>query len=77
MAASNSEADVVEGKRLEFNSRMYKGILMMDCEAEQIEAMNTKEDDIWVCSYPRSGMYMTHCKIILFLAVQIPRLCSF
>ncbi|XP_060576816.1 sulfotransferase 1E1-like isoform X2 [Ruditapes philippinarum] len=39
--------------------RRFKGILMWQCEAEEFETMETRADDIWICTYPRSGTTMT------------------
>ena len=40
------------------HSVVYKGISMLNYELkeiDEIEKMEIKEDDIWVCSFPRSG----------------------
>lgn len=45
-------------KWLKETTQNYKGITMFrTClqEIEEIEKMEIKEDDIWVCSFPRSG----------------------
>ncbi|XP_060556050.1 amine sulfotransferase-like [Ruditapes philippinarum] len=39
--------------------RRFKGILMWQCEAEEFETMETRADDIWICTFPRSGTTMT------------------
>jgi hypothetical protein len=38
--------------------KVYKGILMFENEIEEIEHMDTREDDIWVITYPRSGKFL-------------------
>ena len=53
---NDSTATSEEMPELRLGTRVYKGVYMMQCEAELISTMNTREDDIWVCSYPRSGM---------------------
>lgn len=37
--------------------REYKGVIMQNNDIEDIEVMDTYVDDIWVCSFPRSGIY--------------------
>ena len=47
-------------KWLENSTQEYKGINMFNSclqEIEAIEQMEIKEDDIWVCSFPRSGKF--------------------
>ncbi|XP_052791276.1 sulfotransferase 1A1-like [Mya arenaria] len=39
--------------------KIYKGIPMFENEVEKIETMDTRPDDIWVCSFPRSGTTLT------------------
>lgn len=45
--------------RLQLESMMHQGILILKCEIEEIKKMEMKEDDIWVCSFPRSGTTLT------------------
>ncbi|XP_060565968.1 sulfotransferase 4A1-like [Ruditapes philippinarum] len=45
--------------------KIYKGILMFENEIEEIEHMDTREDDIWVITYPRSGTTMTQEMVYL------------
>ena len=42
-------------ERLPLVRKVYKGVLMFENEIEEIENMDTREDDIWVITYPRSG----------------------
>ena len=44
-----------EKPRLIFKTKVYKGVVLLENEIEEIEKMEIKDDDIWVCSYPRSG----------------------
>ena len=44
-----------ERPRLKFKTKTYKGIILLENEIEEIENMEIHDDDIWVCSYPRSG----------------------
>lgn len=39
--------------------RRFKGILMWQNEAEEFETMETRDDDVWICTFPRSGTTMT------------------
>ena len=36
----------------------YKGVVTYCFELPEIEKMAIRDDDIWVCSFPRSGMYL-------------------
>ncbi|XP_060580136.1 sulfotransferase 4A1-like [Ruditapes philippinarum] len=41
---------------------IYKGEVIYSKlreEMDQVESMNTRQDDVWVCSFPRSGTTMT------------------
>lgn len=44
--------------QIKMKKKVYKGIIMMENEIEEIENMETRPDDIWVCSFPRSGMFV-------------------
>ena len=35
--------------------RFIKGIVLLQNEIEEIEKMEILDDDVWVCSFPRSG----------------------
>ncbi|WAR13048.1 ST1A1-like protein [Mya arenaria] len=62
MTDQNAESYEIKSKdkpRFSMNRRVYKGVVMFDNEAELIETMDTRQDDIWVCSYPRSGTTLT------------------
>ena len=48
-------AEQSEKPQPKLRTATYKGIAMFECEIDDIEKMETKEDDIWVCSFPRSG----------------------
>lgn len=48
-------AEQNEKPLLKLKPATYKGIAMFECEIDDIEKMETREDDIWVCSFPRSG----------------------
>lgn len=43
--------------RLQMVRKRYKGIMMMENEIEEIQKMDLKEDDIWLCGFPRSGIF--------------------
>lgn len=49
----------IEKPRIQLVRKHYKGIWMFENEIEEIEKMDTREDDIWVCSYSRSGTILT------------------
>ena len=38
-----------------FKTKVYKGIVLLQNEIEEIEKMEILDDDVWVCSFPRSG----------------------
>ncbi|XP_060572025.1 sulfotransferase 4A1-like [Ruditapes philippinarum] len=42
-----------------FERMVHRGVAMFKCEIDDIERMDTREDDIWVCSFSRSGTTMT------------------
>ena len=48
-------AEKEQKPRLFLKRKVYKGVTMMENEVEEIEKMETRDDDIWVCSFPRSG----------------------
>ncbi|XP_052810661.1 sulfotransferase 1B1-like isoform X2 [Mya arenaria] len=54
--AQRASTEVNSKPRFELPTRVYKGIMMMVNEVEQIEMMDTRPDDIWVCTHPRSGV---------------------
>ena len=39
----------------QFKTKTYKGVVMYDNEIEEIEKMDIRDNDVWVCSFPRSG----------------------
>ena len=41
-----------------FHTKVYKGIVLLQNEIEDIEKMDILDDDIWVCSFPRSGRFL-------------------
>ncbi|XP_053378997.1 sulfotransferase 4A1-like [Mercenaria mercenaria] len=48
--------------------KVYKGVVMYDKandEIGEIEQMDTREDDIWVCTFPRSGTTLTQEMVYL------------
>ena len=55
---AGTEKQPTEDHPMRIKERRFKGILMWQCEAEEFETMETREDDIWVCTYPRSGMLL-------------------
>ncbi|XP_060597875.1 sulfotransferase 1C2-like [Ruditapes philippinarum] len=56
--------------RLFLKRKVYKGVTMMENEVEEIEKMETRPDDIWVCSFPRSGTTMTQEMVYLIQALD-------
>ena len=36
---------------------VYKGITLWNCDMERIKNMDILDDDVFVCTYPRSGKY--------------------
>lgn len=51
--AENNPTDIEHPMRIA--TRVFKGILMWQNEAEDFETMETRDDDIWICTFPRSG----------------------
>lgn len=58
MAEKESEI-TSEKPRFQLQRKQYKGVWMFENEIEEIEKMDTRDDDIWVCTYPRSGTTLT------------------
>ena len=61
-----------EKPRLKFKTKVYKGVVLLENEIEEIENMEIHDDDIWVCSYPRSGKsnassYFVNCWSTLYI----------
>jgi len=48
MASQNDEPIVVK-------TMVYKGITLWNCDLERIKNMEILDDDVFVCTYPRSG----------------------
>lgn len=42
-----------------FPMKTYKGVVMYNNEIEKIEQMEIRDDDVWACSFPRSGTTLT------------------
>ncbi|XP_060595994.1 sulfotransferase 4A1-like [Ruditapes philippinarum] len=63
-------------EKIKVRLREYKGILMGYNEAEMIETMDTREDDIWVCSYPRSGTTLTQQIVWLVMTLDFEQVTS-
>ena len=43
-----------------FQVKEYNGAYMWDCaEIEQFPSFKCRDDDVWVCSFPRSGKSST------------------
>ncbi|KAL4230241.1 hypothetical protein ACF0H5_010627 [Mactra antiquata] len=59
MASISSKSSGDEKPRIVIDRRVYKGIPMFTNEVEEIEVMDTREDDIWVCTFSRSGTTLT------------------
>jgi hypothetical protein len=54
-AYGESKDDADEMPDFQFERMVHKGVAMLKCEIDDIERMETRIDDIWVCSFPRSG----------------------
>ncbi|WAQ98237.1 S1C2A-like protein [Mya arenaria] len=52
-------AEEISAPRIVFKQMVHKGIPLFECEIDRIEAMDTFDDDIWLCGYPRSGNTLT------------------
>jgi hypothetical protein len=52
--------EIEEEERLKkFGLRIYKGVVTYKNahhQVDEIEEMETRDDDIWVCTFPRSGL---------------------
>ena len=57
--------------RMPLFQKVYKGVLMFENEIEEIENMDTREDDIWVITFPRSGkLLQEYIALILNLMLK-------
>ncbi|XP_053373334.1 amine sulfotransferase-like [Mercenaria mercenaria] len=54
-----SENGASEKPRLNLEIVKCRGILIAKCERDEIEKMEMRDDDIWVCTFPRSGTTLT------------------
>lgn len=52
---TDRKKDEGEKPDFQFERIVHKGVAMFKCEIDDIERMETREDDIWVCSFSRSG----------------------
>ncbi|WAQ98240.1 ST3A1-like protein [Mya arenaria] len=52
-------AEEISAPRIVFKQMVHRGIPLFECEIDRIEAMDTFDDDIWLCGYPRSGNTLT------------------
>ena len=52
-------AEIKKNKKADL--MMHKGILMVQCEIDEIQKFEMRDDDIWVCSFPRSGKHLSVC----------------
>ncbi|XP_060554287.1 sulfotransferase 4A1-like [Ruditapes philippinarum] len=61
--------EVEEEERLQkFGLRIYKGVVTFkdaNHQVDEIEEMETRDDDIWVCTFPRSGTTLTQEMVYL------------
>ncbi|XP_053373148.1 sulfotransferase 1A1-like [Mercenaria mercenaria] len=64
--AENAQTKDSEKPRMPLATRVYKGINMFDNEIEKIEKMDIQDDDVWICTYPRSGTTMT-CELVYLI----------
>ena len=59
---TSKDGHVAETKvNLRFELMMHKGILLLKGEPDEIRKLEMRDDDIWVCSFPRSGKRLSVC----------------
>ena len=56
---TSKDGPVAETKKADLT--IHKGILMVQCEIDEIQKFEMRDDDIWVCSFPRSGKGLSVC----------------
>ena len=48
----------VSADQSQFKVREYKGMcILVGTEIEDFSSFKCRDDDVWVCSFPRSGKY--------------------
>ena len=51
---ANNQPEKPYGRKMQIKE--YKGIYTFDCtELEDFASFKCRDDDVWVCSFPRSG----------------------
>jgi hypothetical protein len=57
MSGENSKDEPLSDtkKDVTFDVMMHKGILIAKCEIDKIQRFEMRDDDVWVCTFPRSG----------------------
>ncbi|XP_045170293.1 sulfotransferase 4A1-like [Mercenaria mercenaria] len=63
--AQNENSSDAQKPNIKMKRKVYKAIVMMENEIEEIEEMDTREDDVWVCTFPRSGTTLTQEMVYL------------
>ncbi|KAL4225036.1 hypothetical protein ACF0H5_015731 [Mactra antiquata] len=67
--ADASSVQETQAEHVSFGRRVYKGVKMFVNEIEEIQTMNVKDDDIFVCTFPRSGT--TFLQEMVYLIVTL------
>ncbi|KAL4224763.1 Sulfotransferase domain [Mactra antiquata] len=53
--------------------KVYKGIQMFENEIEEIQTMNIRDDDIFVCTFPRSGTTLLQEMVYLIATLDFEK----
>lgn len=59
--------------RIHLKTMVHKGIVIAKCEIEEIKKMEMRDDDVWVCSFPRSGTTLTQELVYLILTLDFEK----
>ncbi|KAL4225037.1 hypothetical protein ACF0H5_015732 [Mactra antiquata] len=59
-----------------FGRRVYKGVKMFQNEIEEIQTMEIKDDDIFVCTFPRSGTTLIQELVYLIVTMDFEKACN-
>ena len=48
-------AETKVNRKFDITYMRHKGILICECEIDEIKKLEIRDNDIWVCTFPRSG----------------------
>lgn len=70
---SKDEALTDTKKDVTLDVMMHKGILIAKCEIDEIQKFEMRDDDVWVCTFPRSGTTLTQEIVYLVMTLDFEK----